>query len=543
MFNHAELFEAVAGAVPERPAFVFRRRTYTYGEIDDRVRRLANLLLDHGVTIRRERSELAPWESGQDHVGLYLYNSPEYLEGMLGACLARAVSFNINYRYVEGELLYLLEDAAPRALIYHATFAPLLDAVVSRLPERPLLLQVDDGSGVPLLDGALDYEAALAAASPARPDIELSPDDLYMLYTGGTTGMPKGTLWTQADMYAAALNFVPDVDSTSPATIAASVSKLTPAVALALPPMMHGGAQWIALGNLLGGGTVAIQDEVTKLDARDAWATIEREGVATMTIIGDAFARPLCDELERGDYDAGSLRFIINGGAILSSGVKQRLLDLLPDVLILDVAGSSETGSQLQAVSAGDKAAGQGVFNLVPGTCVVDEAMTTVLEPGHDGIGWLAKRKPIPLGYLGDREKTEKTFRLVAGERMALPGDRARLREDGRVELLGRDSVTINSGGEKIFAEEVEQALVAHDAVVDVVVVGRPSERWGQEVVAVVQLRQGSAVSDDDLLATANERIARYKLPKAIVRVDQVLRSPNGKADYRWAKSIVTPEV
>jgi fatty-acyl-CoA synthase len=253
--------------------------------------------------------------------------------------------------------------------------------------------------------------------------------------------------------------------------------------------------------------------------------------------VGDAFARPLCDELEKGGYSPASLAMVITGGATTSPTMKQRFIGLLPSLFIADAVGSSETGSQLNnlATSGGEPTT---TFSVVPGTCVVDETMTYVLEEGHEGIGWLAKSGAIPLGYLGDEEKTKRTFPVVAGQRMVVPGDRARLLEGGLVELLGRESVTINSGGEKIFAEEVEQAIVRHQGVDDVLVVGRPNERWGQEIVAVLQLQDGASPSDKEILALAGERIASYKLPKLIVRVGKVERSPSGKPDYAWARQV-----
>ncbi|MFD5177071.1 AMP-binding protein [Nocardia sp. NPDC058379] len=541
-YNHAALFAGVAAATPDRDCLVFRDRRLTYREVAGRVDRLANLLLSHGITAHRERADLREWESGQDHVALYLYNGNEYVEGMLGAAAARATALNVNYRYVEAELTYLLDDASARAIIYHARFAPTLAAVLGALREPPiLLLQVADESGNALLPGALDYEEALAAASADPPPTEPDPDDLYLVYTGGTTGMPKGTLWTQADILESALAaFMPagafEVDSLAEGV--ALMAAAEPRVVLPLPPLMHAAAQWIALAGFLTGGTVVFPDVVDRLDPASVWEVIDREGVQLMNLVGNAFATPLCDEFDRGGYHGRSLQLVGVGGAVTSASVKDRILRLLPHVVIADVAGSSETGSQLTNVSTSAAPATSGVFTAAPGTCVVDEDQARILAPGDPATGWLARHGAIPLGYLGDRAKTERTFPTIQGYRMALPGDRAKHRADGGIELLGRDSVTINSGGEKVFAEEVEDALIAHPAVSDVVVAGRPSERWGTEIVAVVQLVPGHDPTDQELLVGAEQRLARYKLPKAIVRVDQVLRSPAGKADYRWAGQI-----
>lgn len=545
-YNHAELFAGVAAAIPERDCIVFRNRRLNYRDVSRRVNQLANILLSHGITIRKPRSELQPWESGQDHVALYLHNGNEYLEGMLGAAAARATSLNINYRYVEAELAYLLNDASPRAIIYHARFAPTLAAVLDSMHEPPrLLLQVADESRNALLPGARDYEDALVAASPVAPATTPEADDLYLVYTGGTTGMPKGTMWAQADILESALAaFLPDgmLQAASLTEGVACAVAGERRVVLPLPPLMHAAAQWLALAGVLAAGTVVFPDVVDRLDPEAVWEVIDREGVQIMNVVGNSFATPLCDEYERGGHDGRSLQLLGTGGAVASASVKDRILRLLPQVAIADVAGSSETGSQLSNLSTSGAPATSGVFTPAAGTCVVDEERRRILTPGESLTGWLARYGAIPFGYLGDRAKTERTFPIIAGYRMALPGDRARHLEDGTIELLGRDSVTINSGGEKIFAEEVEDALIVHPTIRDVIVVGRPSPRWGSEVVAVVQLMPGHDPTDEELLAAAEHRLARYKLPKAIVRVDAVLRGPAGKADYRWATEVAAQD-
>lgn len=541
-YNFAELFWGIAAAKPDQECVVFRDRRYTCSEVAERVNRLANVLLSRGITIRAERGELAPWESGQDHVALYLYNGNEYLEGMLGAAAARAVSVNVNYRYVEAELTYLLNDASPRAIIYHARFAPTLAAVLDNLEVAPaLLLQVGDESGNALLPGAVDYEAALAGSSPERPPTSPSPDDLYVVYTGGTTGMPKGTLWSQANILASAMTGVLPQELFGLDSLEEAIDLIKAAprrVVMPLPPLMHAAAQWMALAAILGGGTTVFPDVVDRLDPASVWETVDREGVQAFNFVGNAFATPLCDEFERGGYDGSSLQLAGCGGAVTSASVKSRILRLLPQVAILDVAGSSESGSQLTNLSTSAAPATSGVFQAAVGSCVVDEDRQRLLEPGDPATGWLGRQGPIPFGYYGDREKTERTFVTIDGVRTVLPGDRARHLADGTIELLGRDSVTINSGGEKIFAEEVEDALIAHPGVRDVIVVGRPSERWGSEVVAVIEVLPGQSPTDDELLSDASQRLATYKLPKAVVRVDRIVRSPAGKADYRWARQV-----
>ncbi len=538
-FNLAELNEVVAAAVPDREMIVWRDRRLTYAQVAERSRRLANYLLGRGLGIRKERAELSGWESGQDHVALYLYNCPEYVEGMLGAYKSRTAPFNVNYRYVEEELVYLLRDAKARAIVYHSAFAPTLARIRSQLPDLSVLIQVSDSSGESLLPGAVEYETALASASAARPAVTWSPDDLYILYTGGTTGMPKGVLWRQSDIFVGALGGRGPAGEVQSLEDVANRAKAGGMRSMPTPPLMHGAAHWASFNGFHGGNTVVFQSVVDKLDPHDVLSTAERERANAILIVGDAFARPIIDQLRKHTYDLSALMILISGGAALNAALKKELLELLPKVTIIDAVGSSETGSQASNVSTAASGATTGTFNLGPGACVLAEDLARLAEKGEPELGWFAQVGRVPLGYFGDRAKTERTFPVIAGTRYSVPGDRARLRADGVLELLGRDSVTINSGGEKIFAEEVEHALKSHPAVLDAVVCGRPSERWGNEVVAIVRLREGAAVGEKELLAECERHIARYKLPKAFLFRDEIVRSPSGKADYRWAKSQV----
>jgi acyl-CoA synthetase (AMP-forming)/AMP-acid ligase II len=541
-FNLGLIQEAIADAVPDREAMVTAQHRFTWRDVQRRSRQLANLLRGAGLGCHRERSELQPWESGQDHLALYLYNGHEYMEGMLGAYKARVAPFNVNYRYVAEELLYVLRDARTQAIVFHATFAPLLREVLPKLPAMKLLLQVDDGSGEPLLPGAQDYEKALAAASDAKPDVTPSPDDLYILYTGGTTGMPKGVLWRQEDIFFAALGGKimggPEVGSLE--ELVERCKAGAELRALPAPPFMHGAAHWAGFIMWHSGGTIVVQRNTRTLDPDDIWTTVERERVVTLSIVGDAFARPLLDQLAKAKYDLSSLKIIGSGGAILSAPLKSAFLEAIPGLIIFDGFGSSETGAQGSTVSMKGMEAAQGSFKMDDHTCVLDADLTRRLEPGEDAMGWLARAGRVPLGYLGDEAKTRKTYPVVGGTRYAVPGDRAQVAGHGQIRVFGRDSVCINSGGEKIFAEEVEQALKHHPAVYDVIVTGTPNERWGEQVTALVQLRPGATASDDELRDAAATQIARYKLPKAFVFVDALVRAPSGKPDYRWAKDTAT---
>ncbi len=530
--NLGLLHEAVAAEVSERECLVFRDRRLSWAHVTDRTRRLAAVLRGHGLGCHTERSKLRGWESGQDHVALYLYNGNEYLEGMLGAYKARCAPFNVNYRYVEEELLYLFENADARAIVYHAEFAPRLARLRERLPQVVLWLQVADGSGNELLPGALDYEQALAVATPEPPK-DLSPDDLYILYTGGTTGMPKGVLWRQEDIFFGALagpNPPRNLEELRAKARAGGIRGL-PA-----PPFMHGAAHWVAFNLWSVGGTVVVQSEPRRLDPVDVWETVERERVNLMTIVGDAFGRPLADELGRRDYRLSSLKILTSGGAILTAALKDEFLTRLPGLRILDALGSSESGAQARQISEAGRKATTGDFAVDPGNVVLREDLSSLVAPGSGEVGWLARAGRIPLGYYKDPEKTARTFPDLEGIRYAVPGDRATVEADGKIRLLGRDSVTINTGGEKVFAEEVEHALKHHPAVWDAVVVGTPHERWGQQVTALVKLRDDARVTQDELRDAVGAHLASYKLPKEFVFVDELVRAPSGKADYRWAR-------
>jgi 3-oxocholest-4-en-26-oate---CoA ligase len=541
MHNVAELQEAIAERVGERDCIVAGADRWTWSEVNDRTRRLAQVLADAGLGLRAHPAEVEPWESPHDHVALYLHNGPAYLEGMLGAWKARCAPVNVNYRYVATELAYVLRDSAARAVIVGGQFVDTLAEVLPDLPDVRLVLQVDDGSGAALLPRARWYAEAVDAASPLAPE-GLSADDRYILYTGGTTGMPKGVLWRQGDFLATCLGVTDDRAALLDGAASPRRGTLR---ALPAAPLMHGAAHWNAISAWVAGGTVVLPMDPSRADPADLLATCAREGISTLQIVGDAFARPLLDELHRASasgapYDLSELRYVLSGGAILSAPVKAALVEAVPRLRIIDVLGSSETGRQAVADGLASVA-----FEPSADAAVLGPDKTRVLPPDDHEIGWLAQRGRVPLGYLGDPTKTAATFPVIDGARWSVPGDRVRWSEDGRIELLGRESVTINTGGEKVFAEEVEQALTSHPGVQDAIVVGRPHPRWGQEVVAVLAARNGSGAggappSDAELGTHARRSIAGYKVPKAFVWVDEVRRSPSGKPDYAWARTQAT---
>lgn len=540
-FNLSEVFDAVAKAVPEETFLVWRDRRLTYGQANARVSGFANYLASAGLGCHTERDALEGHQSGQDHLGIYLRNGNEYLEAMTGAYRARVAPFNVSFRYVEDELVYLLTDSGATALIYPAEFAPRVAAIRDRLPALRVLIQVADGSGNGLLPGAVDYESILTTPEPPNGLPTPSGDDLYILYTGGTTGMPKGVLWRQHDIFMSSMGGRPFGSTEFTSSYEELVSKARAAAGamsiLVIPPFMHGAAQWAAYTLVTMGGRLVIPDDVERMRAPDVLRLAERERVLSIPVVGDAVARPLVDEIERGGYDLSGLVTFTNGGAPLSPTVRERIHAALPHVMVMDAVGASESGAQMSTFSAPGAATAAATFTPQSDTAVVSAELDRVLAPG-EGQGWLARRDLIPLGYLGDAEKTARTFPTIDGVRWSVPGDRANALPDGQIQLLGRDSVTINSGGEKIFVEEVERAVAAHPSVYDVVVVGRPSERWGSEVVAVVQLATGAAATDEELAETCGRTVARYKVPKAFVRAEQIVRSPAGKADYRWAKEV-----
>lgn len=542
-FNLAQVHETVEGAVPERPCIIDGARTLTYAEVGSKSRRLANLLVDHGLGNVVPRAQLLDYQSGADHLGILLHNSPEYLVSMLGAFKARVVPFNINYRYVADELAYLLTNSGAKGLVFQSAFAPVVAAALSESSELPLLIQVPDDSGEDLLSGAVFLDEALDGYSdtlPASVTATWSADDLYMLYTGGTTGAPKGVIWRQDDIFVSAMGGRRlDTNRLWKAYHEIADHALEGgARVLATSPFMHGAAHWLAFSAFTNGDTVVIPRENSTFDARITLDTIEQHGVEVLLIVGDAFGRPLVEELERTDRYLDSLLVVVSGGATLSEGIKKRLIAALPNTMVLDGLGASETGTQASQLSAGGQEILDGAFAPGPGTAVVSFDLTRLLEPGDSQVGWLAKSGYIPLGYLDDPERTEQRFVTISGTRFALSGDHAAIDQHGRVLLKGRHSSVINSGGEKIYAAEVEAAILTDPRIRDCVVIGVTSQRWGEEVVALVETDSGVTVNLEELCSKAGASLARYKLPKRLIVVERLQRLPAGKPDLAWARRL-----
>jgi fatty-acyl-CoA synthase len=521
-------FDAIAAGAPGRDVLVWKETRRSYGEVVTRTRQLAAFLRGRGLGCRRERSELERWECGQSTVALLLYNCPEYIEAMLGCFRARAVPFNVNQHYRPEEICGLLDMLDAEVVVYHRALAPLVEQIAKT--RGVLAIDVDDASGVDPVAGSTGFEDALREGAGAARLPAMSPDDLYLVCTGGTTGSPKGVLWRQADI------FVSGMGGTEDATAESLAAKASADVTwFAAPPLMHAAAQWTAFAGIHAGAKMVLHDDTAPFDARTILETIVRERVNFISIVGDAFARRLIDELRQRPYDLSSLSTIATGGAITTDSAKEGLLELLPHIMIVDGYGASETGGM--AYGASVRAARAKGFSPGAGAAVLSADRRRFLAPGDDEIGWTARRGRVPLGYLGDPKKTEETFPILGGERVAVPGDRARMKSDGGIELLGRDSMVVNSGGEKIFVEEVESVLRRHPGVADAVAVGRPSDRFGEELVAVVQLRPGAALEPAELRAYVAQSIARFKAPHAIAFCAQVRRHASGKPDYQWART------
>jgi acyl-CoA synthetase (AMP-forming)/AMP-acid ligase II len=502
----ADILEALADAVPDRAAVVTIDRDYTFAEVDERSTRLANHLVSLGV-------------GPGDHVAVHSANRIEWVDAFYGCLKARAVPININYKYLRDELAYLYDNADCVAAIV----APEHVEAVREL-ELPQLRHV-------IVLGE-EYDAALAAAATERLTGR-SADDHYVLYTGGTTGNPKGVVWRNEDIIRAALNagrFGAPLESVEQLAAEAAANE-TPMVLLACGPMMHGGSQWILGNGHVSGATVAMYTE-PNFRAEGILDLVQKARVNSLTFLGDAMGRPVADAIlaEPDRWDLTSLAAVSNGAAPLSEGVREQIRQALPGRFILDSYGSSESGTTASRIDDGsDGPIGAPKFNAADDVEVFDQDMRPC-PPGVDGM--LGRTGPIPLGYYKDPEKTAATFREVDGVRWSIPGDFARREEDGSVTVLGRGSVCINTGGEKVHPEEVEAVLLRHDDVFDAVVVGTPHERWGQQVTALVQRRDGSEVSDDDLRQHVRSLISNYKVPKEILFVPKVPRTPVSKVDY-----------
>ncbi|MBY0286068.1 MAG: acyl-CoA synthetase [Mycobacteriaceae bacterium] len=526
------VLDAIAEAVPDRLMTVCGTRRSTFGQSAERTRRLANFLAAQGLGAHRERDELQNWECGQDRVALVMHNDL-YPDAVIGSLKARTVPVNVNYNYAPREVAELLEYLRPRAVIYHRSFGPKFADVLPPAA-ADVMIAVDDDSTAPLLPGAISFEDALAQGDTDH-DLAPSPDDVMMVCTGGTTGRPKGVMWRQSDTYVVSMN---GADHETVDEIHAKLG-FEGQPWFAVSPLMHAAGMWTAFAGLLNGLPIVLYDK-TRFDPVAVLETAEREKVGMMTMVGDAYAGPLVEELRAGSYDLSSMYAIGTGGAATNPKHQEALLELLPQITLINGYGSSETGNVGFGRSQhGDQ---KDTFVLREGALVLSENYSRFLQPGEQEVGFVARAGRIPLGYFDDEAATRKTFPVVEGRRVVISGDRGSLAADGSLQLFGRDSLVVNTGGEKVFVEEVEEVLRAYSGVADALVVGRPSERWGEELVALVALREAVDVTPEQLHRQCTSQLARFKAPKAFIIVDQVRRLGNGKPDYRWAKATAVQE-
>ena len=531
-FNAADIFEGVVQRIPDREAVVLGETRLTYKELDARANKAAHALKKLNI-------------SQGSHIGIYAFNCIEWLEIMLGAYKLCAIPININYRYVEEELKYLMNNADIEAIFFHQQFSDKLNNIADALPLLKTYVSINDGSDTKSDLVCVDYEALIEHESEEQVPQLRSGDDQYILYTGGTTGMPKGVVWRMEDVLMTLGGGIDAVTGEKYPTPEALADKCLQdqTTALALAPLMHGAAQWQSFNAFFSGWKLVFNDQVT-FDAHHAWDLIAKERVMNLTITGDAMGRPLCDALpaalER-DLDLSCLLVIASSASVFSSSIKDTMITLLPNLFIIDAVGSSETGATGVNIHTKDgklKDSGGGPkFNKPDFSAILNlETQQIIPQSDTETIGYLARKGHVPLAYYKDPEKSKKTFIDVEGERFSVPGDMAKYESDGQITLLGRGSVSINSGGEKIFPEEVEMALKAHPNVFDCLVVGVKDETWGQKVVAVIQRRDSSELTLEDLKETSAKYIASYKMPKALIFSDLIERAPSGKPNYQWAQ-------
>ena len=527
----ANVWERVADTVGDEIALINGNKKSSWSSFDSKAAKIATILEEHGL-------------KSDSKVGIYLHNSNEYLEAQYGVFKIEGVPINVNYRYKENELIYLLDNADAEAVFFQGCYADRIKAIKDQLPKIKVYIQVDDGTE-PLMDGAIDFENSISS-SKEQKRLNRSDENIYMLYTGGTTGMPKGVMYKHGSFIpsmlktAFAMGFeVPEDISDLEKTVSQAKEKNALTVSMPACPLMHGTGMWLGafLPMLTGGCVVSVPN--LSFDADKLWEEVERSKISSIVIVGDAFAKPMLESLNKAKeagkpYDISSVMLIISSGVMWSSEVKKALLEH-HDMMLMDTMGSTE-GGMGASITSRAMPTETAKFRLNPGTVIVSDDGEEV-EPGSGIMGKIGTSGLVPEGYYKDPVKSAETFKEFNGVRYSFPGDYATINEDGTINLLGRGSNCINTAGEKVYPEEVEEAIKLSESVYDCLVVGLDDEKFGQRVVAVVSLNKGSDISEQDLADFTKTKISGYKAPKNILFVDEVKRAPNGKANYKWAKA------
>ena len=538
--QYASVWEKNSDVIPDKIALICGDNEVTWREYDQRAAKLATLLTNAGL--------------GDDSkVGLYLHNSNEYLESQYSVFKIKGVPINVNYRYKEEELIYLLENSDSEAIFYQSCYAEQIASIKDKLPKVKLYIQVDDKTNE-TLDFAQDYESSISECQPMERQ-ERSEDNIYMLYTGGTTGMPKGVMYQHGGHLKGMLNtagawgLIPVQEKIDVDSVALEVKKLADEdrLPISIPacPLMHGTGMWLGaiIPHLVGGTVVTLPN--LGFDPDGLLKEVEKRKANNIVIVGDAFAKPIMDALDKAEsegspYNLESINTVISSGVMWSSEVKQGLLKH-HDMVLVDAMGSTEGGMGSSRASR-DNPAETAKFVLNPGVIVITDEGELV-EPGSDKTGKIGTSGLVPLGYFKDEKKSAETFKEFQGVRYSFPGDYAKVEADGTITLLGRGSNCINTAGEKVYPEEVEEAIKRNDDIFDCLVVGLQDDRFGQKVVALASFQEGREIQEQDLIAFTREHLAGYKLPKQVLFVDEVMRAPNGKANYKWAKETAEKEL
>jgi len=526
----ANVWERVSDTVGDNIALINGDNELSWSQLDVKAAKIATILEEYGL-------------KSDSKVGIYLHNSNEYLEAQYGVFKIEGVPINVNYRYKENELIYLLDNADAEAVFFQGCYSERIKAIKDQLPKIKVYIQIDDGTE-PLMEGAIDYESSISS-SKEQKRFDRTEENIYMLYTGGTTGMPKGVMYKHGGFIpsmlktAFAMGFeVPEDISDLEKIVKNAKENDSLSVSLPACPLMHGTGMWLgAFLPMFSGGTVVTISDLG-LNPKKVWEEVVKNKVNSLVIVGDAFAKPLLDELKEAksssnEYDISSLRAMISSGVMWSSEIKDGLLEL-HDMTLFDAMGSSE-GGMGSAVSNREMPAKTAKFALNPGVIVLSDDGKEV-EPGSEEMGKIGTSGLVPEGYFKDEKKSAETFKEINGVRYSFPGDYATINEDGTINLLGRGSNCINTAGEKVYPEEVEEAVKKHPNVYDCLVVGLKDEKFGQRVVALASLETAGSLEEGELIDFTREQLSGYKLPKQVLFVDEVMRAPNGKANYKWAK-------